>query len=236
MSGAAIYEWGNNRRPRRFNPPRLGALAVTGIVHALGLIIAIHSQFLMPHKPASRIAEHIVLISRPQKDTDQSASTLPPKPASPAVRAGVTETNPAQPVNVIAPPGGLGPKAEAVTAANIQPPTDHADQSPAGNVAEDYRQVLFARLATQRHYPEAAVLKHYQGDGTVLFRIDRSGNLLDTSMERSTGLALLDSAALKQVRRAAPFPDIPSDLPDELAVAMPVQFLILQPGTRMAAR
>ncbi|MFT4053376.1 MAG: hypothetical protein QM681_02635 [Novosphingobium sp.] len=47
---------------------------------------------------------------------------------------------------------------------------------------------------------------------------------------------ILDRAALTQVRRAAPFPEIPSELPDELIVSMSLQFLITQPGRQMAAR
>lgn len=57
--------------------------------------------------------------------------------------------------------------------------------------------------------------------GTVAFRIDRSGRLLDATVAHSTGLPVLDLAALSIVRRASPIPAIPDALPDEVAITLP---------------
>ena len=97
----------------------------------------------------------------------------------------------------------------------ILPTAVQAPQRSRAEIATDYRRVLFERLLAQRNYPEAARLQHYQGEGAVMFHIDRDGRLLAASMEKSTGKRILDRAALTQVRRAAPFPEIPSELPDE---------------------
>jgi len=210
--------------------PRVISLIVTVLVHILALILVAQSQFpATPNHPSSA-TEQVVLV--------------PPTPESPVEPEHALESMPSPAIAKAKPAQSTGNRVElAVLIMPTDVPGVQAENSappPEGNTAsdavQDYRRALFERLAAQRHYPEAAVLKHYQGDGAVLFRIDRGGNLLDAAMERSTGRALLDRAAIAQVRRAAPFPQIPPELPDELAVAMPLQFLIVQPGAQMAAR
>ena len=50
-----------------------------------------------------------------------------------------------------------------------------------------------------------------QGSAMVRVRIDRSGRLLERSLDKPTGEAMLDQAALDMVRSASPFPKVPSD-------------------------
>jgi TonB family protein len=52
----------------------------------------------------------------------------------------------------------------------------------------------------------------------------------------TTGRASLDRAALAMVRRSAPFPVIPAELPDELEIVLPVNFLVIDPDTNRVAR
>jgi TonB family protein len=87
-----------------------------------------------------------------------------------------------------------------------------------------------ARLEARRFYPDVALRRDWQGSGAVLFRIERSGRLLDATIANSTGHGALDKAALGIVQRAAPFPAIPDSLPDELAITMPVAFLLEHPS------
>ncbi|WP_395337179.1 TonB family protein [Novosphingobium sp. BL-8H] len=94
------------------------------------------------------------------------------------------------------------------------------------DVALSYRRALIARLESQRRYPPGSLQHHAQGKGSLLFRIDREGDLLDAVIVSGTGHAALDQAALAIVSRAAPFPPIPTGLPDELAVTLPIVFLI----------
>lgn len=113
---------------------------------------------------------------------------------------------------------------------------DPGEAAPAGEqggrdtdlaqVTQAYRRAIMARLEESRRYPDAALRAGWQGDGAVLFRIERSGRLLDATLVSGTGRAELDRAAAEIVRRAAPFPAIPDALPDELAITMPVSFLI----------
>lgn len=209
---------------------RLISLFITVLVHTLGVVIVVHNQSPVSPDHASRPGERVVLVSRTPNHPD--APKHGPEPVAPATVAT------AKPI------GTTDIKLEIAAPATAKVARDTQDgllrstleARAASDVVEDYRRELFERLLAQRHYPEAALLKHYQGDGSVLFQIDRGGNLLHAAMERSTGRALLDHAAIMQVRRSAPFPQIPPELPDELAVAMPLQFLIVQPRSGLAAR
>ncbi|WP_162792336.1 energy transducer TonB [Novosphingobium sp. P6W] len=226
----AISEFQQHRL--RGKTSRLISLVVTVLVHTLGVIIVVYNQSPVSPDHASRPADRVFLVSRTPNHPNEPKHEPEPEPATPA---SVAKTKPIAiaeiPVEIAAPAMS---KVVADTQAKLSRPSLEARAT--SDVIQDYRRELFERLAAQRHYPDAALLKHYQGDGAVLFRIDRDGNLLHAAIERSTGRALLDHAAIMQVRRSAPFPKIPPELPDELAVAMPLQFLIVQPGTRMAAR
>ena len=100
--------------------------------------------------------------------------------------------------------------------------------------APAYRQAIFAQLLSARRYPRREALRGVEGSGRVLFHIDRNERLISVSLTQSTGSSALDEAALALVRRAAPFPPIPANLPDELELGLPVDFLLVSPG--MAAR
>lgn len=120
--------------------------------------------------------------------------------------------------------------------ASLSPPTTPAPQPHQVSTFEDglplvtaYRTALTRRLAEARAYPEAGRAEELRGSGTVVFRIARDGTLIDAHMEKSTGRAVLDEAALAQVRRAAPFPPIPPELPDTLTVVLPLEFLVAEP-------
>jgi TonB family protein len=225
-------------QPRSSGPGRrLFALLITGFVHLLAVGLAILGQFQIAPTTAPTPAEHIVLVSSSPDEPTPKPHTPLPTDLSPADTTSAVQPRPlpkpaALPIArsrevVIPPPASIEPEA-------THPITD--TQRQPSDVVQEYRQALFDKLADQRHYPEAARLRRHQGDGAVLFRIDRSGALLETSMERSTGRAMLDHAALSQVRRAAPFPAIPPELPDELAVSMPLRFLIAPPGRQIAER
>lgn len=218
------------------NTLRLSALAITGAVHLLVVALYLWGGGRSHPLDAPRDALRVVLIAQsstmpvkrrvePARATDipvadrRKASRQVPIPTPPTVRLQETITS-----------------LPDLDLQEITIPAAQASDLSQSEIATDYRQVLFERLAAQRHYPEAARLQHYQGEGAVMFRIDRSGRLLTASMEKSTGKRILDRAALTQVRRAAPFPEIPSELPDELIVSMSLQFLITQPGRQMAAR
>lgn len=57
-------------------------------------------------------------------------------------------------------------------------------------------------------YPRRAIQRDRQGKVELLVTVDEDGNLLDISLDNSSGYGILDSAASKAVRKAAPFPEL----------------------------
>lgn len=83
-----------------------------------------------------------------------------------------------------------------------------------------------ARLERVKRYPSAARVRRIQGVAYVRFRVDRQGRLLFATLQRSSGNALLDEAAMDTIRRAQPFPAIPDDRPTEIEISVPVEFYL----------
>lgn len=97
-----------------------------------------------------------------------------------------------------------------------------------------YRRALMARLEAQRLFPGEARHKSWRGAGSVQFRVERSGRLLETRVIVGTGRAALDAAVLDMIRRAEPFPAIPETMPDEMTITLPVEVLIDGPAMAVA--
>lgn len=61
----------------------------------------------------------------------------------------------------------------------------------------------------------------------VRFKMDRSGNLLSSSLEESTGSKMLDEEALDLINRSQPFPPLPLEITaDTVEITIPVEFFI----------
>lgn len=76
-----------------------------------------------------------------------------------------------------------------------------------------------AQLAEYLPYPPAAVAQGLEGETLVRVFLDAQGNALAARVERSSGAALLDDAAVAAARRLKA---LPQDAPDELL--LPVRF------------
>lgn len=101
---------------------------------------------------------------------------------------------------------------------------------PASQVSSDaeatWEALLLAHLEQHRSYPPRARQRREQGVAHVRFRMNRAGRVLSAEIERSSGSAVLDRAALETIRRAQPLPAIPADRPDELELNVPVEFFV----------
>jgi len=75
--------------------------------------------------------------------------------------------------------------------------------SPAGNP-------ILAKIRTKiervKYYPAVAKRQRLTGTPIVSFQIDTSGMIRSAKLERSSGIDILDSAALETIKRAAPLP------------------------------
>lgn len=76
-----------------------------------------------------------------------------------------------------------------------------------------------AQLAEYLPYPPAAVAQGLEGETLVRVFLDAQGNALAARVERSSGAALLDDAAVAAARRLKA---LPQEAPDELL--LPVRF------------
>jgi protein TonB len=84
-------------------------------------------------------------------------------------------------------------------------------------------------------YPRRAIAKEREGKVELLARLARSGELLDLTLDNSSGYTTLDDAARLAVRRAAPFAELPPEALEEFTaddgksyvVTIPVTFKLL---------
>ena len=88
-----------------------------------------------------------------------------------------------------------------------------------------FQSKIAAHLRRYRKYPEAARRKRITGTAIVSFTIDRGGGLVGASLAKGTGHTILDREALAMVRRASPFPAIPSGLgKSRVTLRAPIRF------------
>lgn len=133
-----------------------------------------------------------------------------------------------------APPAPPAPAAESAEPKQFVRNTNvQAKGSERGNSTEKeaelmsrYEQLISLWVEKFKKYPMEARDKGLTGETVVRIRIDRKGNIRHYLLERSTGHAILDRAAIDMVRRANPVPSVPNDYPkgDLLEFLIPVSF------------
>jgi TonB family protein len=74
----------------------------------------------------------------------------------------------------------------------------------------NYRGIVAARLARNKHFPPDARRNGQEGRAVVRFVIEPSGSVSSIVLAQGTGVASLDSEAQAVVRRSSPFPPPPS--------------------------
>lgn len=89
-----------------------------------------------------------------------------------------------------------------------------------------YEQMVTAWVQKFKNIPDEARAQGLQGETIVRVRTDRRGNVRYYMLERSTGHAALDRAAIDMIRRANPVPAVPNDYPpgDTVEFLIPVSF------------
>jgi len=94
------------------------------------------------------------------------------------------------------------------------PKTDHIGQfSLAGSKA--YDALVVGHLERFKRYPRTG--RGASGTAEVMFVLNRTGELIHSSVTKSSGNSVLDREALEIVRRASPFPAFPAAKPGEEA-------------------
>ena len=86
----------------------------------------------------------------------------------------------------------------------------------------NYRGIVAARLARNKHFPPDARRAGQEGRAVVSFTIDGGGRVARVALVRPTGIASLDREAQAMVNRSSPFPPPPAQRPMRFTV--PVSF------------
>jgi protein TonB len=106
--------------------------------------------------------------------------------------------------------------------------TEQATAVTAGfisSIEEDYKMALRLAIEAKKFYPRSARRMKREGLVEVDFIVDHSGLITNVSISSSSGVKLLDSAALKAVETLRQFRPIPDELNRTMwAMRIPVEF------------
>ncbi len=119
------------------------------------------------------------------------------------------------------------PSTESVAA--VAPPVGESTIGGGSEVVDkvrvSYRDMVAAKLARAKRYPERAVRNMITGRGSIRLKIDARGEVVSADIAESTQSDLLDDELLRMVGRAAPFPVFPEGMKQtELSLLVPVSF------------
>lgn len=211
MSAGAPCRYGAQRRPLRERLTGAGAAALAhGVMLGAALAIGMTPR-AAPHRPAPTIVAVTTAAAAGQSRQAGRRSMLRPAAMAPPPAAGGRAQSQA-PVP-LADPGATGnatppqaPAPPAPPAPALPPPAAPARAEPdAASQRAAYLRRLWLRIMD--HRPAGLGLA---GTVTLGFRLDGEGHLAGACVTASSGIALLDRAALQALRRAAPFPAPPA--------------------------
>lgn len=157
----------------------------------------------LPAKPAPAPAKPTA-----PKPTPKPAA----KPAEPDVTAPVPAPEgdrAAEGHESTAPIGHTPSASDAAPQAGIAAASDQQNAAIPAVARAHYGALVRARVQAAQYYPTRARERGISGTATLRLTIADDGQLADVSLVTSSGSGLLDTAALKAVQDAAPFPPPP---------------------------
>jgi protein TonB len=98
--------------------------------------------------------------------------------------------------------------------ASAAPPEPAEPPAPPGP-PPDFLSRLYARINAFKRYPRAALSARIQGRPVVHFVMDRQGRVLSCVVAQSSGVPVLDEAAVAAVTNAQPLPALPPQIPGQ---------------------
>lgn len=178
-----------------------------------------------PPAPPEQVApgpEQVEVEDVPEPRPEQTVS--PPIPVVLAPNAAVVVPDkprpaPPRPPEPRAEPQVTRPRVEQTTAPAAVPlparekagaPVEGTPKVGDAVAQQTWEGKVLARIERKKRYPRDAQRAGEQDSIFVRISIDRSGNVVQSHIVRSRGIARLDAAALDQIKRAAPFPPPPS--------------------------
>ena len=153
-----------------------------------------------------------------QPEPEQAAQTKP------SANSETASSLPASPeASLQAPPNSRSSAAIRVTGKQR-----HSNLGGRVGNPKDYFSLLIAWLNQHKDYPPAVKKKKQQGTVVLAFSIDRSGTVLTSRVQKSSGYPLLDQAAFDMLARANPLPAMPDSMPRQrLRLAVPIEYSLI---------
>jgi protein TonB len=98
--------------------------------------------------------------------------------------------------------------------------------STASNTAvRTWKSSMVMHINKHKRYPEAARSRGLAGEVQIIFSMDRSGRVLNSRIQHSSGSSLLDAEAVDLFKRASPLPLPPPTVQGEiLEYSLPIRF------------
>jgi TonB family protein len=108
-----------------------------------------------------------------------------------------------------------------------EPGASQKASRPVDGLAESQSRIwleeLVAHLGKYKRYPHS--LPDRSAEVVIRFAINRNGHVVSSKVEKSSGDAVIDAAALATVRRADPLPVPPQSVSgEELTFLLPIRF------------
>lgn len=225
--------------------PLLGGSVLAALLHALVLLL-LYAQLNHSNAPLPPLKQMLTIIElRPRPDAPAVSqlprpATAPPKKSSaarPARKFSAAlpqRSSPHLPSDVPMPaaPAQLPPAPPQPAAG---PPVPAPAPAPpivasAGRVAPIPTDYLWdvSRTISRRHiYPLSARDAHQQGTVVIHIHLRRDGTVLDASLVRSSGYAVLDEAARQEILGVGKFAELPEEFSPgqaDFAIDQPVTF------------
>lgn len=146
------------------------------------------------------------------------ANSRPPPSSIEALQATLVPTTAGAPTLLA--PEALSADASVKTGAKPAPIAKvTAERPPKIGVAADLATLASRQVAHRLLYPEEAVARGLEGEALVLLFLDAAGNAVAARLEKSSGHALLDAAAVAAARSVRALPE-----GDDREVLLPVRF------------
>jgi len=187
------------------------------------LVASVSAAQALPEPAATETAPAAPSEPEPAPPQQTQTTPAPQAPPSPPDGRPPRPAEQSRPASAAAPAqraAGSGGKAQAGDRNTA--PTATLSAGDRRSLMTDWGGQIRALIERHKRFPDAA-----KRNGRVVLnvRVNRDGALQGVAIQKSSGDAALDAAALDAVRRAAPFPPAPKTLPGPTFLfALPISF------------